>query len=65
MKIIATIVHARVGNEYVPGMCQVHVQYLDMEPNGVTVRAAREERLPADRGVTLEEARTIRDAVVS
>lgn len=53
-----TIAHALVGNNYVPGY-QVHVHRYTLAPNGVTLLSSIVERVPADRGVTLDEARTL------
>lgn len=58
-RVSFSIVHALVNNRHVPDMYQVWVETITTAPNLVTVLDVREERLPADRGVTMTEARAL------
>lgn len=59
---VTSIVHALVGNEYVPGY-QVHVHRYTLEANGVTVATSSTERQPTDRALTLSEACALSDEI--
>lgn len=54
-RVTTTLVHATVGGNYVPGY-QVHLARYRLAPDGVRVTSMAEERVPTDRGLTLDEA---------
>jgi hypothetical protein len=60
MRTVPTIVHAMVGNRYVPGY-QVFVSRYSLDADNAVGAGVAYERIPVDRGVSLEEACQISD----